>query len=54
MYILMYIYYILMYIYIYVKSRKMVLMNLFAEQGWTCRCREWTWGHRPGREGVTN
>ena len=27
---------------IYLESRKMVLMNPFAEKEWTCRCREWT------------
>ena len=38
---------------IYVESRKMVLMNLFAGQQWRCRHREQTYGHRQrgGRRG---
>ena len=35
---------------IYVKSRKMVQINLFSEQEQRCRHREWTHGHRV-REG---
>ena len=30
---------------IYIESRKMVLMNLFAGQQWRNRHREWTYGH---------
>ena len=30
----------------YVESRKMVQMNLFAGQEYKCRCREWLCGHR--------
>ena len=34
------------------KSREMVLMNLFAQQQWRCRHREQTYGHRVvGRRG---
>ena len=33
------------------ESRKMVLMNLFAEQQWRCRHREQTGEHRGGRRG---
>ena len=35
-------------------SRKMMQMNLFAEQEYRCRCREWTCGHGlgMGRVGV--
>ena len=35
------------------KSRKMVLMNLFAEQEQRCRCREWTCAPSGGRLGCT-
>ena len=35
---------------IYMESRKMVQMNLFAGQQWRCRNREQTWGR--GRERV--
>ena len=35
---------------IYMKSRKMVLMNLFAEQQWRGRCREHTRNMAGGRE----
>ena len=31
--------------YIYMESRKMVLINLFAGQQWRNRHREWTYGH---------
>ena len=34
---------------VYMESRKMVLMNLFAGQQWKCRCREQTCWHRQGR-----
>ena len=30
------------------KSRKIVLTNLFAGKEWRCRCREWTCGHSVG------
>ena len=43
-------YCILTYIYIYMESRKMVLMNLFAGQQWRCRHRGQTYGHREGEE----
>ena len=33
----------------YMKSRKMVLVNLFARKEWRWRCRDWTWGHSGGR-----
>ena len=33
------------------ESRKMVLMNLFAEQEQRYRQREWTCGHSRGRRG---
>ena len=36
------------YIYIYMESRKIVLMNLFTENKWRCRGREWTCGHSWG------
>ena len=36
---------------IYVESRKMVLMNLFAGQQWRCRHREQTCGNSGGRRG---
>ena len=35
---------------IYMKSRKMVLMDLFAEHQWRCRYREQTGGHTEGRK----
>ena len=34
--------------YIYMESRKMVLMNLFAGQQWRNRHREQTFGHKAG------
>ena len=37
----------------YMESRKMVLMNLFAVQQWRCRHREQTYGHGWGRGKVT-
>ena len=37
--------------YIYMESRKMVLMNLFAGQQWRYRHREHTYGYRRGRRG---
>ena len=37
---------------IYVESRKMVLMKLFAEQQWRHRHREETCEHRAGKERV--
>ena len=33
------------------KSRKIVLMNLFARQQWRCRHREQTYGQRQREEG---
>ena len=36
---------------IYMESRRMVLMNLFAGQQWTCRQTEQTYGHSRGRRG---
>ena len=39
---------------IYMEFRKMVLMNLFAQQQWRCRHREQTHGHSGGGEGGTN
>ena len=36
------------------ESRKMVLMNLFAEQQWRCRHREQTCGHKREGDGGTN
>ena len=39
------------YINIYMKSRKTVLMNLFAGQQWRPRHREQTYGHGRGEEG---
>ena len=46
-------YCIYMYIctYIYMKSRKMILKNLFAGQQWRCRHREQTCGHGGGVKG---
>ena len=38
------------YSYIYMESREMVLMNLFAGQQWRRRCGEWSCGHE-GRGG---
>ena len=40
---------------IYMESRKMILMNLFAGQQWTCRHREQTCGHGlgEGEGGIT-
>ena len=35
---------------IYVESRKIVLMNLFARQKQRHRRREWTYGHREEEE----
>ena len=40
---------IYIYIQIYMESRKIILINLFAGQQWRCRYREQTYGHR-GRE----
>ena len=37
--------------YIYMESRKMVLINLFARKLWRCRHREWTCGLCGGRRG---
>ena len=34
---------------VYMKSRKMVLMNLFSGKEWRCRYREWTCGHTRGK-----
>ena len=34
---------------IYMESRKMVLMNLFAGEEWRCRHREWTCGPSAGK-----
>ena len=34
---------------IYMESRKMVLMNLFAGEEWRCRHREWTFGRSAGK-----
>jgi len=34
------------------KSRKMVLKNLFTGQQWRNRHREWTYGHGEGEERV--
>ena len=39
---------------IYVESRKMVNMNLFAGQEQKHRCREWTCGHSEEGEGGMN
>ena len=36
-------------IYVYMESRKMALMNLFAGKEWRRRCRERTWGHCKGK-----
>ena len=36
------------------KSRKMVLTNLFVGQEWSHRCREWASGHSVGRSRGTN
>ena len=36
------------------ESRKMALMNLFAEQQWGCRHREQTCGHKREGDGGTN
>ena len=36
---------------IYIESRKMVQVNLFAGQEWRCRHREWTCGHCGERGG---
>ena len=33
------------------ESRKIVLMNLFAEQQWKCRHREQSYGHSGGKRG---
>ena len=35
---------------IYMESRKIILMNLFARKEWRHRCREWTWVHSRGRK----
>ena len=35
---------------LYVKSRKMIQINLFAKQKQRHRCREQTYGHNRGRE----
>ena len=43
--------YINVYIYIYIQSRKMVLMTLFAGQQWRYRHREKTCVHKEGRRG---
>ena len=46
-------YCIVKYIYIYMETRKMVSMNLFAGQQWRDRHREETYGHgRVGGEGA--
>ena len=37
-----------MYQHIYIESRKIVLMNLFAGMQWGRKCREWTCGHSEG------
>ena len=42
----------IIYIYIYMESKKMVLMDLFAGQQWRCGHRELTCGLREGRERV--
>ena len=34
---------------VYMKSRKTVLLNLFAGREWRCRYREWTCGHTRGK-----
>ena len=36
---------------IYIESRKMVQVNLFAGQEWRCRRREWKCGHSGERGG---
>ena len=41
----------IVYYYMCMESRKMVLMNLFAEQQWRCRHREQTGEHSGGRRG---
>ena len=38
-----------LYINTYMKSRKMVLMNLLGGKEWRCRYREWTYEHSWGR-----
>ena len=38
----------------YVESRKMVLINLFAGQEYRHRCRKWTWGHSRATRGGIN
>ena len=44
-------YCVLKHIYIYIESRKMVLMNLFAGQEQRCRLKEQPCGYRGGRRG---
>ena len=39
---------------IYVESGKTVQRNLFADQEYRCRCREWMCGHREGENGGKN
>ena len=41
----------IIYSHIYVDSRKMVLMNLFAGQEYRRKHREWACGHSRGRRG---
>ena len=42
----------IVYEHIYMESRKMVLMNLFAGQQWRWRYKEQTCGHSGGKERV--
>ena len=42
------------YYWIYMESKRMALMNLFAGQQWRCRHREQTCGHRGEGEDGTN